>query len=208
MRIPYTKKELMGIVAVVLFFVVAQYYARQYADQLQTLVATDQRAVGMIAYGLVAIIAIVIAPVRSLPLVPIAAAIWGSFTTAVVTLVAWSIGAGIAFLLARTYGRRIIGKVVDARSMGKLEGIMGHRNVFASTLLLRMVVPVDILSYALGLFSTIKFIPYCVATTVGMIPFILFFSYAIVIPIYWQIVIAVGIVALVLTILRRGFKRI
>jgi len=37
--------------------------------------------------------------------------------------------------------------------------------------LLRMVLPVDILSYALGLFSNISFIRYMLATIIGVTPF-------------------------------------
>lgn len=204
---PYTKRELAGIVIVVALFAVAQFAARQYGEQIQSIVGAERVPVGMLAYAMIGITATVIAPISSLPLVPIAAAVWGSFATAVVTLIAWTIGSIIAFALARTYGRKIIGRVVDMGSMQKLERMMGSRNAFISAILLRMVVPVDILSYALGLFSTIGFGQYCVATVIGMIPFVLFFSYAIVIPIQWQVVMAVGIFAVVLLILSKGLQR-
>lgn len=199
---PYTRKELVGIVIVVLFFVVAQYYARLYTADIRDMIGMEDRIIGMIAYGLIAILAIVVAPISSLPLVPIAAAVWGSFATAVVTTVAWTVGSIIAFVLARVYGKRIIGKVVDMENMRKLESVIGERNVFTSTLLLRMIIPVDILSYALGLFSTIRIVPYSIATMIGIIPFVVFFSYAIRTPIYWQIIIAVGIIGSVLGILK------
>jgi len=148
----------------------------------------------------------VVAPIASLPLVPVVAAIWGSFATVVGTAIAWTLGSIIAFLLARTYGRQVIGKVVDMKSMQKLEAMMGADNVFVSTLLLRMVVPVDILSYALGLFSTIRLVPYSVATAIGIVPFVVFFSYAIWIPPFWQAFIAVGIFSTVIVILKKGLK--
>lgn len=202
MRMPYTRKELIGIAIVILFFAVAQYYARLYAADIQGMVGTEDKTVGMIAYGSIAILAIVVAPISSLPLVPIAAAVWGSFATAVVTVIAWTAGSIIAFVLARVYGKRIIGKVVDMESMRKLESVIGERNLFTSTLLLRMIVPVDILSYALGLFSTIRIVPYSIATMIGIVPFILFFSYAIQIPIYWQGIIALSIIGSVVGILK------
>ena len=206
MRIPYTKKELFGIGVVVALFIAAQYFARNYSVQIQSVISTEQQGVAMVLYGLFAIAAVVVAPIASLPLVPVVAAIWGSFATVVVTAIAWTLGSIIAFLLARTYGRQVIGKVVDMESMQKLEAMMGADNVFVSALLLRMVVPVDILSYALGLFSTIRLVPYSVATAIGIVPFVVFFSYAIWIPPFWQAFIAVGIFSTVIVILKKGLK--
>lgn len=203
MKLPYTRGELLGIGVVALFFVIAQYYARHYAVEIQAIIGMERQGVGMALYGLIAFCAIVVAPISSLPLVPIAAAAWGSFTTVLVTMVAWTAGSIVAFLLARTYGRRVIGKVVDIGSMRKLENMLGVERIFVSTILLRMIVPVDILSYALGLFSTIRLAPYIVATVIGIVPFVIFFSYAIQMPVYAQIGIATGIIAAVLALLNR-----
>ena len=207
MKLPYTRKELTGVVLVVLFFSIAQYYARQYAIEIQAMIGAERQGVGMVLYGLIAFCAVVIAPISSLPLVPIAAAAWGSFATALVTMVAWTAGSVVAFLLARTYGKRVIGKVVDMGSMRKLERLLGMERVFLGTVLLRIVVPVDILSYALGLFSTIRLAPYITATVIGMAPFVIFFAYAIQMPAYVQIGVAVGIIAAVLLVLRNGIMK-
>lgn len=206
MKLPYTQRELWGIAAMVLFFAVAQYYARRYSVELQDMIGREERVVGMAIYAAVAIGAIVVAPISSLPLVPIAAAAWGSFVTALITLAAWTAGSIAAFLIARMYGRRIIGRVVDRGSMRKLERLLGADGMFVSALLLRMVVPVDILSYALGLFSTIRTVPYIAATVIGMVPFILFFSYAIQIPVYWQAALAISTIAVVFFILKKRLK--
>lgn len=206
MKLPYTQRELWGIAAMVLFFAVAQYYARRYSVELQGMIGKEERVVGMAIYAAVAIGAIVVAPISSLPLVPIAASAWGSFVTALITLAAWTAGSIAAFLIARIYGRRIIGRVVDRGSMRKLERLLGADGMFVSALLLRMVVPVDILSYALGLFSTIRTVPYVAATVIGMVPFILFFSYAIQIPVYWQAALAISTIAVVFFILKKRLK--
>lgn len=207
MKLPYTRGELLGVGVVVLFFAVAQYYARQYAVEIQAMIGAERQGIGMALYGLIAFCAIVIAPISSLPLVPIATAAWGSFVTVLVTMVAWTAGSVAAFLLARVYGRRVIGKVVDMGSMRKLENMFGVERIFVSTILLRMIVPVDILSYALGLFSTIRLVPYIVATVIGIVPFVIFFSYAIQMSVYMQIGIAVGIIATVLLVLRNGIMK-
>lgn len=202
MRMPYTKREIAGIIIAVGLFVIAQRYALAHAAEMQAMIGAEERLVGMVIYGLIAIGAIVVAPISSLPLVPIAAAAWGSFATLVVTVITWTIGSIAAFLLARRYGKKILGRVVDLESMQRLESMMDERDVFVSALLLRMIIPVDILSYALGLFSTIRLVPYIVATLIGIIPFTIFFSYAIIIPMRYQVALAIGMFALITGIIR------
>ena len=49
---------------------------------------------------------------------------------------------------------------------------------FMSVVLLRMVLPVDVLSYALGFFSDISLWRYTTATIIGIAPFAFIFAYA------------------------------
>jgi len=48
---------------------------------------------------------------------------------------------------------------------------------FIAIVFLRMVLPVDVLSYALGFFSTISFARYMAATVIGITPFAVIFAY-------------------------------
>ena len=59
-----------------------------------------------------------------------------------------------------------------------------------------MVIPVDILSYALGLFSRIKFWPYAIASFIGIIPGVVLFAYVGAIPFIYQVItiLIVGII--------------
>jgi len=60
-----------------------------------------------------------------------------------------------------------------------------------------MVIPVDILSYAVGLLSSMRLIPYAVATFIGVIPFSFVFAYggAALFPTQYAVLIALGAVA-------------
>ena len=63
--------------------------------------------------------------------------------------------------------------------------------------MLRAIIPVDILSYALGLFSKVDFKTYALATMIGIIPFTVILSYLGTVPLWYQVS---GIVAIVLLI--------
>ena len=70
-----------------------------------------------------------------------------------------------------------------------------------------MIIPVDILSYALGLFSKIKFWPYVIATFIGVIPVTFLLAYIGSVPFIYQILafLIVGIIILVGLIVRKKF---
>lgn len=200
----YTKKEILGAVFVAVFFITATYFSQRYADSLVAAISSSQYW-GMLIYGLFAVIAIVIAPISSLPLVPIAATVWGSFIAAVISLIAWTIGAAIAFILARKYGKKFIAKLIQMENIQRIERKLKPENIFLSVLFLRMIIPVDILSYAVGLFSEMKFAPYLVATIIGMIPFVFFFAYFAQIPFYFQIAILLALIAVIFLNFKKDF---
>jgi len=68
-----------------------------------------------------------------------------------------------------------------------LEKKIPKENLFLGIIFLRMVIPVDILSYALGLFSKIKTRDYLLATIIGVSPFAFIFAYLGRMPFYYQI---------------------
>ena len=84
-----------------------------------------------------------------------------------------------------------------------IEKLIPQRNIFLSVIFLRMAIPVDVLSYALGLFSSISFKLYFVATLVGVSPFAFIFSYSVLLPPWLQILFfSSGIIVLVV-----GYKK-
>ncbi|PIN91305.1 hypothetical protein COU57_01195, partial [Candidatus Pacearchaeota archaeon CG10_big_fil_rev_8_21_14_0_10_32_14] len=77
--------------------------------------------------------------------------------------------------------------------------------IFASIVLLRIVLPTDGLGYALGLFSNVKMKPYVIATILGTIPFAIIFTYLGTLNVLYQIIGFVVAFILVGSLLTIGY---
>ena len=195
-----------GLVVVILF-VGATVLAQTYANSLE-LYMTKAGPQSMAAYVLITLLATVFAPVSTVPLIPIAAQAWGWATAGILSIIGWVIGSMIAFVLARRYGARLVGRIVPLQKIQKFEAKLSSRNQFWTVVLLRLTVPVDVLSYAIGLFSTMPAKSYLLATTIGVIPFAFIFAYTGTLPPGLQIIVVVEIVLLIILIyyLQRWFR--
>lgn len=195
-------KEIFSLLAVVCLFISASFFAERYGYFLKE-AAFFQGFAGIFLYITITVIAVVVAPVSTFPLLPLSVSIWGSFSAALFSIIGWSIGAAIAFGLARRFGRPLIEKIVSLEKIQRIEKLIPERNIFVSVLLLRMALPVDVLSYALGLFSYVSFKTYFIATILGVAPFAFIFSYAVLFPIWLQALF----LFLAIAILAIGYKR-
>jgi uncharacterized membrane protein YdjX (TVP38/TMEM64 family) len=165
----------LNIFFILFLFVLISFLVQTNSDYFYNLIGPG--FLGILIYSLLNILAIVIAPLTVFPIVIIATSIWGWFLAGIITLISWTIGAIIAFVLARKYGIPLIRKFVPLNKLYKLESKILKYNKFFSIVFLRAIIPVDILSYALGLFTSIKFWTYTLATIIGMIPFIFIYTY-------------------------------
>lgn len=170
------KKEIIGIGVVIFLFLVGAVAAREYAGHIALYL--NHGAVSMLVYVFAGIFATVIVPVSTVPLIPIAVVLWGSFTTAVLSIFAWTIGSVIAFSVARYFGKPVIARFLNIEKISKYERVLGKRYLFWNVVFLRVAVPVDILSYAIGLFTEMNISAYTLATFIGIIPFAFIFSYS------------------------------
>ncbi len=183
------KLKLWGFfwVAVVLFlFVLFSYFIQERLEFFEGFVMDG--VFGMGSYVLLNILAVVLAPITVLPLIVLAVGLWGVFGAVFLTVVGWSIGSFVAFGLARKFGVPIVSKLVSLEEVYSFEKRVKMGNGFWSVLFLRMIIPVDVLSYALGLFSRVEFLPYAFATVLGIIPFCFVFAYLGEVPYVYQIV--------------------
>ncbi len=171
-----TLSGIMGVFSVVFFFVVASLVADKYDVQMQTFVQGGGM-MGIFAYVFITIIAVVVAPISTLPLLPIASMAWGWFLAGLLSIIGWTIGSQIAFFLARHFGKPFLRRIVSLEKLEKFEKRIPEKNVFLTVVFLRMAVPVDILSYALGLFSRMGSVSYFFATLIGVTPFAFVFAY-------------------------------
>jgi len=186
--------EIVGGVGVGVLFVAAAWAAATYSSQLDTFLGACG-GWGMLAYTLVAMGATIIAPVSATPLIPVASELWGPLAAALLSVAGWTVGATVAFWLARCYGYRMVKRFVRLRRVQKYADALGHQHLFWTVILLRLVMPVDVLSYALGLFSQMPLGMYVLATIIGITPFAFVFAYTATLPLWVQglVLAAVGI---------------
>lgn len=182
----YEKKEILAFIVVAITFIASSYFSLKYSDYLREIIEL-KGLIGMIIYVFLEIASIVIVPITTFPLLPIAVVLWGSFIAAVLNVIGWMIGAAIAFSLARKYGRPFVSRFVKKKHIIHLEKLVPEKNIFWSIVILRMSVPTDILSYILGLFTAIPMNTYLIATFFGLIPFAFIFAYSVSLPVWYQI---------------------
>mgnify|MGYP005625517889 CR=1 FL=1 len=132
---------------------------------------------GMVSYILLHITAIVIAPFSAFPLISLATGIWGWKIAAALTFIGWLLGSTFAFLIARKWGVPFVSKFISLKKIHHLQESLSEAAGFWNILFLRILLPGDYLSYALGLFTPISFRTYIIATTIGLLPFAISYSY-------------------------------
>jgi uncharacterized membrane protein YdjX (TVP38/TMEM64 family) len=180
-----TSVEIFGLFLVGVLFLLVAYVSMTYHNHIEHYLGAYTYT-GPLLYILITITATVIAPVSATPLIPIATSIWGPFLSALFSIIGWSIGAVIAFALARRFGYPVIKRFVSMRRIQQYAERIPKKNLFWGVLVLRLTLPVDILSYALGLFSTMPVTSYTIATVLGITPFAFLFAYTATLPLWLQ----------------------
>lgn len=135
------------------------------------------RILGVAVYAIFATASVVLLPFSSLPLLPLAARVFGVWLTAVLSILGWWIGCLIAFQIARL-GRKYLEKVASLEAVDRLERKIPKDIRFAGVVILRMILPVDVTSFALGLLKNLSFSTHAVASLIGITPFAFVWSFA------------------------------
>lgn len=120
---------------------------------------------------------VVLLPLSSMPLLPLATRCFGVGLTALLSAAGWWAGCLIAFQIARL-GRRYLERFTSLEAVDRLEGKVPEDVGFGGIVVLRMILPVDVVSFALGLLKRLRFRTYAVASLVGILPFSFVWSYA------------------------------
>lgn len=196
-------QAVIAILFIILLFFVVSYYIQKNIEYTKDLIGTGFFSVFI--YILILIIAVVAAPINAFPLIPIASSIWGWFITGILNIIGWSIGSTIAFVLSRKYGSPLVQKFISLEEIAKYEKIIPQENIFWSIVFLRISIPVDILSYVLGLFSHIKFRDYLFATIIGVTPFAFIFAYVGTLDVRYQII--AFLIAIFILLVGYGIKK-
>jgi uncharacterized membrane protein YdjX (TVP38/TMEM64 family) len=185
MRIKENIKSIIGIILIIVLFILASYIVKNNLDFFKNYIKDD--FVGMIIYVLILIVSIILAPINEIILVPIATALWGWFIAALLTLLGWVIGASIAFILGRRYGVPLIRKILPLKEIYKYQEFISKENTFVGIIFLRIAIPIDVISYAIGIFTNVNLTHYFFATLIGFLPLAFFLAYLGTLPAHMQI---------------------
>ncbi len=170
-KLPYGK-----LIAVLLFifsfFILSSDDITAYFERLM-----GEGLIAPFAFLAILIVAVVLAPVAVLPLIPLATSLFGPLVTALLSILGFTVGAVIAFVLAQKIGQPILHTFLPFNDIEGMEKRLPPASSFWGVVGLRMILPVDILSYALGLFSSMPLKTYTLATLIGVSPFAFIFSY-------------------------------
>jgi uncharacterized membrane protein YdjX (TVP38/TMEM64 family) len=132
---------------------------------------------GMFFFILIETLSIVLAPLTSTPLVPIASQTYGIWITFILFYIGNFIGSLIAFILAKTYGKKIVSNFISLEKAEDIVDGLSKRHKFLSLVILRVIIPADILSYSLGIFTKINYRIFLITLLVGSIPGSLYFAF-------------------------------
>ena len=111
------------------------------------------------AYVTLLAASVVLMPFSSLPLLPLATSVFGVALTALLSALGWWLGCLVAFQLARR-GRHLLERFTSLQAIDRLEARVPADVGFGAIVLLRMVLPVDLVSFALGLLKQLPFSRY------------------------------------------------
>ena len=199
-------KIIAPVVIIIALFIISAFYSQKYGEEAKIFVERGG-LFGMAAYVAIAITATVAAPVSAAPLIPIAANAWGVALTGALSIIGWTAGSLIAFIIGRRYGLPLTQKFVSARKLEKIHKHIPHEKVFWSVVLLRVMIPVDLLSYALGIFGVLDWKKYTLATVIGISPFAFIFAYLGTLPVSYQLFSIPAGILLIFIIYISGGKR-
>lgn len=162
------RREYIWLAAIAGVLISAVLLTRAHAESIRAFI-DEKPAWGFFLYVLLNILDALIAPGATLPLIPVAVHAWGRVVAAIVTTIGWTAGSLIAFLIARRWGYPIVRKITSMERLRRMKRYVPE-DLFWSIALMRLVLPMDVISYAIGLFTDISWTKYAIATALGLVP--------------------------------------
>lgn len=170
------KKNFLSIVVTCIVFL-SIYLIGRTVPQEQIISSVQHAGIfAPLIFILLTLTTYVIAPLSGTPFLLAGFALFQE-NTVILTTIAAIIASVINFLLAKRFGRKIVIKIVGPEEIHKVDKFManyGLLSVFLSRIFLGMFH--DVISYLSGL-TNLKFWPYFLASTLGMIPNNIFIYY-------------------------------
>lgn len=196
--LPLAYRRIATYVGVAMLFMLVSYLIRGHEDIIRLLLVGGGAFGAILFLLLTAVFVVFVIPLDIVFLIPIGVSLWGPLPTAFLSIAGWTVGASVAFTLARRYGMPVVVHIIGERNMTGLRERIPTGNLFWSVVVLRMLVPVDLLSYALGLFTEMPRRRYMLATLIGVAPFGFVFAYVGALPPWYQF-LALGVIALLVS---------
>jgi uncharacterized membrane protein YdjX (TVP38/TMEM64 family) len=191
MRLQITLKSIGVVLAVAAVFVAVSLFAHAHAEGLREVVKAGG-VWGIAAFiVLTATFVVLLLPLDVSVLIPLATAVWGPAATALMSIAGWTMGSCLAFFLARRFGAPVVRRVAGRAQLREAERTakrtIPKHHLFWWALLAQALLPIDLISYAFGLFTDLEFGAYALATAIGDLVPGLFFAYAGDVPGWYQI---------------------
>lgn len=146
------------------------YFVKNFIEETNPLL-------GLLILGILFFISTVIAPLNTLILIPFASSVFGWKIVFVLATFSWTLGAVVAFLLARYFGENFLRNFKLFEEILKFSAKISNKVNFLTLVFLRVLLPVDILSYAVGFLTKMPLWQYTLATLIGVIPFSFLWSF-------------------------------
>ncbi len=203
----YTK-YIIGVLLTVALFVALAQWSQQHVALLQEL-SSQAGFVGVFSYITIMAASIVFAPLGTAFLLPVAATSYGPFLAAIYSIVGWTLGSVGAFWIARHFGFKKFKETPVMRRIQSYEASVPKLQFYGLIVLFRVALPVDGVSYALGLVSTISYPAFIVTTVLGITPLAFVFTFASTLSATIQIAVGVFATGLFLAasyVAYRGYK--
>ena len=185
MKLKTTINLILTLVLVIALFIVVSLIVQNNLIFIKAII-TNHFYLGIFVFIVLEISSIVIAPITTIPLLPVASNAFGWPLTFLLSFISWTIGSLIAFIIAREYGKPFVEKFMSLEQAVEFKEYFPKKHIFIGLIVLRIIIPADVLSYALGLFTKIDYKTYIITLIIGTIPSAFFFSYLGSLPILFQ----------------------
>lgn len=126
-------------------------------------------ALGAAVFVLVSALSAMVAFFSSAVLVPVAVQVWGTWGTIALLWIGWIVGGVLAYTLARTAGRPMVARLMNAELLSRYEARVSDHAPLGLVILLQLGLPSEIPGYLLGL---VRYAPqrYLLALAIAELP--------------------------------------
>ncbi|HZZ99083.1 MAG TPA: VTT domain-containing protein, partial [Candidatus Paceibacterota bacterium] len=160
-------KAWLSLLLILIVFGAATYFARAHVGVIENFVQ-DHPVGGVAIFITFGLVDSTVAPGSMFALIPVAGRLWGPLWATLLTIIGWLWGGVTAFYLAEHFGYSAVRKFANKKHLEAIHAYVQKTNLFWSIVFLRLVFPLDLVSYAAGLFTKMPMKSYILATTIGM----------------------------------------